>query len=263
MTKKEAKRVRTLGKILFILYIIFLVYFLFLSDWYGREGVMDEYHYNLVLFKEIKRFIQYRHQLGTFAVFSNLFGNILIFMPVGYFSAMAGKRRSSSSREFLNINNLEFHCQEDRMNSCDDIYRFHGKTATIYYQSGSSVGNLAYEIVVGNQTIYQFDKQLKSFQNTRKKQNHHLIWAFILFGLPSLYFYYLSKGVLSQVQVLTKEEEQELNRKENDYKLPTPSGKRIFTIILVIILMFFGLAINLQNQAFIILMILILGFILI
>ena len=83
-----------LGKILFILYIIFLVYFLFLSDWYGREGVMDEYHYNLVLFKEIKRFIQYRHQLGTFAVFSNLFGNILIFMPVGYFSAMAGKRRS-------------------------------------------------------------------------------------------------------------------------------------------------------------------------
>ena len=53
-----------LGKILFILYIIFLVYFLFLSDWYGREGVMDEYHYNLVLFKEIKRFIKYRHQLG-------------------------------------------------------------------------------------------------------------------------------------------------------------------------------------------------------
>ena len=83
-----------LGKILFILYIIFLVYFLFLSDWYGREGVMDEYHYNLVLLKEIKRFIKYRHQLGTFAVFSNLFGNILIFMPVGYFSAMAGKRRS-------------------------------------------------------------------------------------------------------------------------------------------------------------------------
>lgn len=176
---------------------------------------------------------------------------------------VTGKRRSSSSREFLSINNLEFHCQEDRMNSCDDIYRFHGKTATIYYQSGSSVGNLAYEIVVGNQTIYQFDKQLKSFQNTRKKQNHHLIWAFILFGLPSLYFYYLSKGVLSQVQVLTKEEEQELNQKANDYKLPTPSGKRIFTIILVISLMFFGLAINLQNQAFIILMILILGFILI
>lgn len=147
---------------------------------------------------------------------------------------VAGKRRSSSSRESLNINNLEFHCQEDRLNSCDDIYRFYGKTATIYYQSGSSVANLAYEIVVDNQMIYQFDKQLKSFQNTRKKQNQHLIWAFMLFGLPSLYLYYLSKCVLLQVKVLTKEEEQELNKKAKDYKLPMPSGKRIFTIIFVI-----------------------------
>ena len=83
MTNKEAKRVRTLGKVLFILYIFFLVYFLFLSDWYGREGVMEDYHY-----------ILYRNQLGTFAVFSNLFGNILIFMPYGYFLTMAGKRKS-------------------------------------------------------------------------------------------------------------------------------------------------------------------------
>lgn len=94
MTNKEAKRVRTLGKVLFILYIFFLVYFLFLSDWYGREGVMEDYHYNLVLFREIKRFNLYRNQLGTFAVFSNLFGNILIFMPYGYFLTMAGKRKS-------------------------------------------------------------------------------------------------------------------------------------------------------------------------
>lgn len=32
--------------------------------------------------------------MGTFAVFSNLFGNILIFMPYGYFLTMAGKRKS-------------------------------------------------------------------------------------------------------------------------------------------------------------------------
>ena len=55
---------------------------------------MEDYHYNLVLFREIKRFILYRNQLGTFAVFSNLFGNILIFMPYGYFLTMAGKRKS-------------------------------------------------------------------------------------------------------------------------------------------------------------------------
>ena len=55
---------------------------------------MEDYHYNLVLFREIKRFILYRNQLGTFAVFSNLFGNILIFMPYGYFLTMAGEKKN-------------------------------------------------------------------------------------------------------------------------------------------------------------------------
>ena len=94
MSKKRAKKVRALGKVLFVLYIGFLIYFLFLSDWYGREGVMEEYRYNLELFKEIRRFIVYREQLGVFVVFSNLFGNILIFMPFGFFISMAS--RSSS-----------------------------------------------------------------------------------------------------------------------------------------------------------------------
>ena len=94
MSKKQEKKARTLGKVLCVLYIGFLIYFLFLSDWYGREGVMDEYRYNLELFKEIRRFIVYREQLGAFAVFSNLFGNILIFVPFGFFIAMASSSRS-------------------------------------------------------------------------------------------------------------------------------------------------------------------------
>ena len=76
MDSKKRKRIRILGKILFILYVIFIIYFLLFSDWYGRTGEMREYHYNLVLFKEIKRFWQYREQVGFFAMFTNLFGNI-------------------------------------------------------------------------------------------------------------------------------------------------------------------------------------------
>lgn len=94
MSKKQAKKVRALGKVLFVLYIGFLIYFLFLSDWYGREGVVEEYRYNLELFKEIRRFIVYREQLGMFVVFSNLFGNILIFMPFGFFISMASTSSS-------------------------------------------------------------------------------------------------------------------------------------------------------------------------
>ena len=85
-----------LGKILFVLYIVFLVYFLCFSEWYGRTGTVEEYRYNVVLFKEISRFIEYREELGTFAVFANLFGNILIFVPYGFFISVA-----SHSRGFL------------------------------------------------------------------------------------------------------------------------------------------------------------------
>lgn len=89
MRKKREKKVRALGKVLFVLYIFFLIYFLCFSEWYGRVGTTAEYRYNLELFKEIKRFIDYREELGAFVVFTNLFGNILIFVPYGFFIAMA------------------------------------------------------------------------------------------------------------------------------------------------------------------------------
>ena len=85
---------RILGKIRFVLYIIFVFYFLLISEIYGRTGEMQEYHYNLILFKEIKRFWNYRNQLGIFATATNLLGNVLIFLPFGFFMAMASKYRS-------------------------------------------------------------------------------------------------------------------------------------------------------------------------
>lgn len=93
MSQRQVKKFRALGKVLFVFYMFFLLYFLIFSDWYGRTGVSGEYRYNLVLFKEIKRFIQYRDELGAFAVFTNLFGNILIFVPYGFFISMASRSR--------------------------------------------------------------------------------------------------------------------------------------------------------------------------
>lgn len=93
MSTKRARRIRGLGKVLFVLYILFLIYFLCLAEWYGRAGTWEEFHYNLELFREIKRFVTYREQLGTAAVFSNLAGNILIFVPYGFFVSMASRTR--------------------------------------------------------------------------------------------------------------------------------------------------------------------------
>ncbi len=78
---------------MFILYILFLLYFLIFSDWYGRSGVYDDYHYNLVPFQEILRYWNYRDQLGMLT-FTNLAGNVLVFVPFGFLAAMASRKRS-------------------------------------------------------------------------------------------------------------------------------------------------------------------------
>ena len=85
---------RIIGKIFFVLYVVFIIYFLIFSDWYGRTGEMSEYRYNLELFREIKRFWDYRHQVGMISLVMNLFGNVLIFMPFGFFLPMASRFRS-------------------------------------------------------------------------------------------------------------------------------------------------------------------------
>ena len=100
MRTRERKWLRRFGKLLFLLYIVFLFWFLLFSDWYGRGGEMREYHYNLELFREIRRFWTYREQLG-FLAFANLAGNVLIFVPFGFFMPMAS--RSWNRSFFLTV----------------------------------------------------------------------------------------------------------------------------------------------------------------
>lgn len=84
MSQTTKKWIRRAGVVLFILYILLLVYFLFFSEEYGRAAAMErEYQYNLVPFVEIRRFWVYREQLGNFAVFTNLAGNVIGFIPLG------------------------------------------------------------------------------------------------------------------------------------------------------------------------------------
>lgn len=84
VTVKEKKAVRFGVRLLFYLYIIIIFYFVLLSERYGRETGYDTSHVSLVLFKEIKRFWEYRHLLSVEAVITNLFGNIFAFSPFGF-----------------------------------------------------------------------------------------------------------------------------------------------------------------------------------
>ena len=103
MSGRKKKIFRAVGKVLFLFYVVFLIYFLFLAEWDGRTGISEEYRYNLELFREIKRFIIYREQLGAFAVFANLAGNILIFVPYGFFISVASRERGFFKTLFFSM----------------------------------------------------------------------------------------------------------------------------------------------------------------
>lgn len=86
MNNRTKKRIRLISWVLFVMYILLLVYFLFLSEEYGRKDfALREYRYNLTPFQEIKRFWIYREKVGYFAAFLNLAGNVIGFVPFGFF----------------------------------------------------------------------------------------------------------------------------------------------------------------------------------
>lgn len=91
--KKEASRFFVW--LFFILYLIVLFYFLFFAEGMGRLHTDSEYRYNLTLFREIKRFYVYHEILGWRAFFLNVFGNVLIFMPFGYFIPLLMKQKKN------------------------------------------------------------------------------------------------------------------------------------------------------------------------
>jgi glycopeptide antibiotics resistance protein len=93
------KRWTKAGWLLFYLYIILLSYFLFFSEHYGRDYILDEYRYNLEFLKEIKRFIRYRELLGFESFVVNILGNILAFAPFGFLLPLLNKK----NRRFLLI----------------------------------------------------------------------------------------------------------------------------------------------------------------
>ena len=85
MKDSTKRKIKCLSVLLFILYVLLLVYFLFFSEEYGRVATEERmYRYNLIPFVEIRRFWIYRKQLGVFAVFTNILGNVIGFIPYGF-----------------------------------------------------------------------------------------------------------------------------------------------------------------------------------
>lgn len=94
MKDRTKNRIRIISWILFVIYIGLLIYFLFLSEEYGRTAFDQRiYRYNLKPFQEIKRFWIYRDKVGNWAAFLNLGGNVIGFLPFGFFLPVLSKKK--------------------------------------------------------------------------------------------------------------------------------------------------------------------------
>ena len=76
----------------FIAYLLLLGYMLFYSARFGRVG-NEEYRYNLTFLQEIGRFYHLGVNTGNWELFIlNVFGNIVVFIPIGLFLPKLIKR---------------------------------------------------------------------------------------------------------------------------------------------------------------------------
>ena len=81
----KLNRHRNHGFVLLVIYLVLLTYFLFFAEAMGRTpDIRRDFHYNLTLFKEIRRFIVHSNILGSRAVMLNIVGNVVAFMPFGF-----------------------------------------------------------------------------------------------------------------------------------------------------------------------------------
>lgn len=91
---KNQKRVL----VVFVLYLAVLFYLVLFSETYRRDvGLGDGYAYNLEPFKEIRRFYSNIDRLGFRAVFVNLAGNVLAFIPFGFMLPVVSRKSGEKS----------------------------------------------------------------------------------------------------------------------------------------------------------------------
>lgn len=88
---------RIISFILFITYIVILINVLFFDAKYGRVSGIKSY--NLEPFKTIHNYIKYRKYVTDSIIIRNILGNIVAFMPFGFFIPLLFRR----TRYFIKI----------------------------------------------------------------------------------------------------------------------------------------------------------------
>ncbi|GIN84258.1 hypothetical protein J6TS2_06440 [Heyndrickxia sporothermodurans] len=87
--KQIKKRLKWIFWLIFIIYSYYSYYILFL----GRYRLPDsQENYNIIQFKTINMYIEYYDHFEFLIWFLNLFGNVLLFIPLGFLAPLLIKR---------------------------------------------------------------------------------------------------------------------------------------------------------------------------
>jgi len=95
----SAKRIAVLRVFAFVLYISLLIYLVLFSAEFGRVAVSR--NYNLKPFSTISMYFKHRKNVGELNFIINIYGNILAFIPLGYFIFRFQKRHLLRSGFFI------------------------------------------------------------------------------------------------------------------------------------------------------------------
>ncbi len=123
-----------------------------------------------------------------------------------------GKNRSSS----LLIEDIRLHCRYSDRDACNKVYDYAGQKAHVLYQSDTFIGNVVYEIKVGEQDIYSFEEQVAYFKDEKTKQHQQWFFVFLLFIIPAYWFYKHDKRINKSMPKLTDLEVAELKEKQRE-----------------------------------------------
>lgn len=89
---KNTTKHQKLGWVLFVLYLCLLAHLMFFSESFGRTDTSRGYRYNLVPFNEIARYFHYFDVVGLLAFLINIVGNVVAFLPFGFFLPIISRR---------------------------------------------------------------------------------------------------------------------------------------------------------------------------
>lgn len=99
-SKRYYKGMKQIAVMLFFVYIVVLGYLLFFASTFGRDATFEQ-RYNLIPFKTIGNYLKYRDYVDSKTLWINLMGNIIAFIPMGFFVPVLFKKGRGLIKVFL------------------------------------------------------------------------------------------------------------------------------------------------------------------